>query len=248
MKTLLSIFFVMCCTIFCVAQREVPEFRTNINEVEISPPLFTGVRNVVFIENSGGNYFKDYIIDNLNIDNDGSFGEGTEVVSFVVTASGRVSDVKIVNSVSSEVDKEFVRVIENSNGMWKPGLKDGQYAAMPQEVSVIFSMNDNVNTTIKSFKNKAEHYFMKASTTLFEKQNLKKAENLFDKAVLYLPHDCSSLVMRGVCRYGRGDKDGAMEDWTRVKALGGIDLSDIYYTEELKESDAFKELMTLLAE
>jgi len=246
MRTVLIMFFVLCCTFFCVAQRETPEFRTNINEVEVSPPLFTGVRNVVFLENSDVSYFKNYIIDNLNYDLNVLSPEGTEVVSFVVTSSGRVTDVKIVNSVDPEIDEEFIRVIENTNGMWKPGLKDGKYAAMPQEVSVIFSLNTNANATMKSFQQRAEHYFTKASISLFEKQNLKRAETLFDRAILYLPHDCSTLVMRGLCRFGRGDKDGAMEDWTRVKNLGGIDITDLYYAEQIQESDGFKELMTLL--
>jgi len=246
MKTLLIMFFVLFSTIFCYAQRETPEFRTNINEVEVSPPLFTGVRNVVILENEGASYFKNYIIDNLNYDMNVSSPEGTEVVSFVITSSGRVADVKIVNSVDPEIDEEFIRVIENTNGMWKPGLKDGKYAAMPQEVSVIFSLNSNTKATIRTFQLKAEHYFTRASISLFEKQNFKRAESLFDRAILYLPHDCSSLVMRGLCRFGRGDKDGAMEDWTRVKNLGGIDITDMYYAQEIQEIDGFKELMTLL--
>ncbi len=248
MKTIFIIFFVVCCTIFCTAQKETREFRTNINEVEVSPPLFTGVRNIVYLENTGTNRFRDYIIANLDYVVDESTPEGTEVVSFVVTSTGQITDLKVVNSVSSDIDEEFIRVIKNTNGMWKPALKDGKYAAMPQEVSVTFSSNGDLNTTIETFKQRAENYFTKACINLYEKHNLRKAENMFDQAVRYLPHDCSTLLLRGICRYGRGNKDGAMEDWSRVKELGGINMAESYLAEDIKELDGYKELMTFLEE
>ena len=44
-----------------------------------------------------------------------------------------------------------------------------------------------------------------------------------------MPHNGNlsyTLLMRGVCRYELGDKEGAFEDWNRMAGMGGnIDIS-----------------------
>jgi protein TonB len=51
--------------------------------------------------------------------------EGTVKVNFVVNKDGSVSDIKIVQSVSKELDDEAIRVIKKMP-KWTPGKQDGE--------------------------------------------------------------------------------------------------------------------------
>ena len=69
-------------------------------------------------------------------------------------------------------------------------------------------------------------YYKKGSAALFAKESPKKALRCFDKGVILLPNDKALLVLRGLARYEVGNKDGALDDWTRVKNLGGIETDE----------------------
>lgn len=51
--------------------------------------------------------------------------EGVLLVSYVVTAEGKVDNVKVIRSLCPSCDEEAVRVISNS-GIWTPSKKEGK--------------------------------------------------------------------------------------------------------------------------
>lgn len=51
--------------------------------------------------------------------------EGTVHVSFIVSKNGSISDVKVLRGISSECDKEAVRVVQMMPA-WKPGKQNGR--------------------------------------------------------------------------------------------------------------------------
>ncbi|MFN5335862.1 MAG: energy transducer TonB [Bacteroidota bacterium] len=51
--------------------------------------------------------------------------EGVLLVSYVVTAEGKVENVKVIRSLCPSCDEEAVRVISNS-GIWTPSKKEGK--------------------------------------------------------------------------------------------------------------------------
>ena len=60
----------------------------------------------------------------------------------------------------------------------------------------------------------------------------------------YLPYDKSLLYVRGICKYELGDKEGALKDWNRIVALGGMDFSDIAYdSSKMKGYDEMAEIL-----
>jgi TonB family protein len=61
---------------------------------------------------------------------------GVVVVSFIVTKTGHVSDVRVVRSVNPIVDAEAVKTIEKMP-MWKPALRHGR------PINFIFTMRVN---------------------------------------------------------------------------------------------------------
>ena len=50
---------------------------------------------------------------------------GRVIVSFVVEKDGRVTEVRVVKGLSSDVDKEAVRVV-SASPKWHPGIQNGK--------------------------------------------------------------------------------------------------------------------------
>jgi len=71
--------------------------------------------------------------------------QGNVYVEFVVNASGSVTDVKVVKSVSPLLDAEAVRVISMMPN-WKPGTHDGKPCSIRYTVPIIFSITSTTST------------------------------------------------------------------------------------------------------
>lgn len=65
--------------------------------------------------------------------------QGMVVVTFVVTAEGKVETVEVLRSVGNGCDEEAVRVITQS-GTWTPGMKDGKAVATRMNLPVNFRL------------------------------------------------------------------------------------------------------------
>lgn len=140
--------------------------------------------------------------------------EGTEVISFTVTPNGDITDIKVINSVSSVIDLEVIRVLEFTSGMWIPGTANGQQVAMEKEISIMFKISDN-----SDFEVKAKNFLRYGNEMLFIKKQPKKALKYFDESIKLLPNEETLLAVRGLCRYEIGDISGAKDDWHRLKTL-----------------------------
>ena len=87
------------------------------------------------------NAFVKYIQDNLNypqiaIEN----GEqGRVLVNFVVDANGKIKNAKVVNSVSSALDAEALRVVESAPD-WTPAKVGGKAVPVTYSVPVVFAL------------------------------------------------------------------------------------------------------------
>ena len=219
----------------------------GIGEVEVTPPKFTGVKNVepnADLDNSL--LIKKFLQKNINYPGDESawLNEGTEVVKFTITPSGDVTDFKIKNSVSPDIDKEMVRVLKTTNGMWNPGYKNGIPTSMEQEISAVF-VNNNNGKVLEDFISKATAYFKQGSNKLMLKNKPEKALRSFNMGIRYLPNDESLLIMRGMCYYELGETEKAKEDWNRVANRSGIDLKEI--ANYLSGMSGFEEMTKILA-
>jgi TonB family protein len=165
--------------------------------------------------------------------------EGTEVIRFVVAPNGTVTDFKVINSVTDAIDKEVIRVLKITNGMWIPRYENGEPVAMSKEVSVVFQISPSAD-----FVAMAKSYLAKANQILFIDRQPKKALKYLDKGVNLLPHDETLLVVRGMCRYELGNETGAQEDWDRIADTGKIALGE--YTAQLEVMKGYNNLMNRL--
>lgn len=223
----------VCLTVSIIAfgQSETRDVMVNIGEVEVAPPQFTGIENVADMAKPDKSLLiKKYLIANATYPENALLcnKEGSEIIKFVVTPKGNLTNFEVINSVCSEIDEEVIRILKTTNGMWQPGLNNGEPVAMEKEVSVVFCANkSSFETVCEHFTKKATANFISGNKKLYFKQNPKRALKYYDIAVRYLPNDESALYNRGMCRYELGDKEGAFRDWNRIVSLGGINVTDI---------------------
>ncbi|WP_320113420.1 energy transducer TonB [Draconibacterium orientale] len=246
MKKVVFIMLALFISMLSLSQNDTPS--VPIDEVEISPPAFTGIENYIDIARAEVNNLQEYISANIKYPEEANLNgrEGTEVIKFNVNARGQVTDIDIVNGVCPEIDDELVRVLESTNGMWKPGIKDGIPVSMEQEVSIVFSLSGNAEQTHEKFVTIATTCFSKGAECFFEKGKAKRAEQLFTRGMTYMPHDQSLLLMRGLCRYERGNHEGAREDWTRLVELGStVDMNSDFFV-QIEGLEGYEALTAIL--
>lgn len=100
---------------------------SQVDEMPVPPGGITGLTN--------------YMIQNLTYPaaaKDANV-QGMVVVSFVVTAEGKVEGVEILRGIGSGCDEEAVRVISNS-GTWTPAKKEGKAVATKMTLPVQFKL------------------------------------------------------------------------------------------------------------
>lgn len=151
--------------------------------------------------------------------------EGTEVIQFVVTANGNLTNFNVLNSVSPNLDEHIIQTLKITSGKWNPAIVDGKPVSMEKEVSITFYLHSEQDL-IKS----AKHYHEKGNEWLFVKGNPKKALRFYKQGTMLLPNEESILVMRSYCKYLLGDNEGAVHDWERLKILASRngDVSEKY--------------------
>ncbi len=239
--------FLICLTVsIIVFGQNKLQNSVNIEGIEVAPPQFTGIENVVMLTNADKpQLIKNYLVKKAKYPKSAldCRREGTEVIKFVVNPNGTLSDFEVLNSVCASIDKELIRALKTTDGMWQPGYNNDEPVAMEKEVSLIF-LADDYNDITKHFTTRATNSFTQGNKKMFLKQNHKKALKYYNQGMKYLPYDKSLLYVRGICKYELGDKEGALKDWNRIVALGGMDFSDIAYdSSKMKGYDEMAEIL-----
>ncbi|HSO89508.1 MAG TPA: energy transducer TonB [Draconibacterium sp.] len=169
--------------------------------------------------------------------------EGTEVIQFVVTPKGNVTDIAVINSVSEIIDLEVKRILEITSGMWIPGTVNSEPVAMEKEISVVFKISQK-----SDFVAKAKGYLEHGNKLLFVHNRPEKALKYFDKGVTLLPNEETLLALRGLCKYEIGDNEGAKLDWNRFKILTDKNSAKslIESTVNYTQLSGYNEMMTIV--
>ena len=179
----------------------------ELKEIEVTPPAFKGE-----FPNSVNEYLQsrvEYPAEELKWEK-----QGTVVAGFVVTTEGKLINIHIINSISQAIDMEVIRALKSTNRMWTPGIINGEAVEMPNEVSVVFKLNPQVN-----FIELAKKHMQTGNQALFVKDQPEKALKHFNRGINLLPNDETLLAVRGLCKYKLGDETGAHRDWDRSKLL-----------------------------
>ncbi|MEN8117891.1 MAG: energy transducer TonB [Bacteroidota bacterium] len=240
-----NVIFLICLIASIVVFGQNETKHVEVDEVQVTPPKFTGVLNAMALFEAGKSPINNYLAKNFVCPTETAqcSKEGTEIIQFTVTPDGWLTNFKVINSVCRIVDDEMIRILKNTNGMWMPGYNNGEPTAMEQEVSLMigdYSKDKMVNHFVKQ----AKKYCRLGNTTLLVEHKPKKALKYYNKGVKYVPSDKSLLSLRGLCHYELGDKESARKDWNRITSLGGINPNEIAY--EINEMKGFSEMTEIL--
>jgi len=219
----------------------------TMDEVTIVPAQFVGVDyNVSSVQET--DLLKQYLRENIEYPPEAvkNMKQGIEVAKFSVSETGEVGDIEIINSVSRDIDEEFIAALKSTSGKWKPAASDGHNRACYKEVSLTFSLMENNAKTQEYFLDKATKHYLSGSEAMLLDHKIKKAEKSFDRAMNYLPNDGNLLYLRGICRYENGNIEGAKSDWTRYSEITGFETppTELALDEnEFKGVEAFAEVV-----
>ncbi|HAQ21245.1 MAG TPA: hypothetical protein DCR40_18740 [Prolixibacteraceae bacterium] len=209
MKKSVIFLVAMAITVFATGQNQ----KTNDDDVIVNPTFSI---NGTLIQ--GRNYatIDEFLLNFIEYPQESVSWEtqGTEVVSFVVTPSGEVTDFKFINSACPKMDEEVMRVLRLTSGKWQPGTINGKKVPMEKEISIAFKMHRS-NDFVALAKN-----CLNKGNQMKTKGNLKKAIRFYDQGINYLPCEPTLLAARSISRNEIGDEAGANQDWMRLKKLG----------------------------
>ena len=223
-------------------------FHKNLDEINVTPPAFTGIQKAVTLpESVVSDPLEAFLVENFIYPDVAAecYIEGTGIVQFTVYPNGELSDFEVINSVCPAIDKEFIRVLKTTDGMWNPGYNNNTATSMEKEVSMMFVANRTNQQNSKAyFIKNAKKLFKKGNNLFLVKGNPKKALNYYERSIKFMPYETSSLLLRGLCRFEMGDEKGACSDWKRINAIGKYDADE--FLENLCELKGFAEMTQII--
>lgn len=251
MKKIVNLLICLIFSLTAIGQNETQNLEVDSEEFETATPKFTGNENGAAFLEADNLVLKDYLLKHVICPKliDEYWREGTEIIQFTVTPSGNVSDFKVINSVCPAIDKEMLRILKTTNGMWRPAYVNGEPTAVEKEVSILFVFecrNYDCIEVEKHFTNQATRYLEKGNSNLLVKNNPKKALKFYNDAVRYRPENKELLMLRGICNYELGDAESAKRDWYRIALLGGCDPGT--FKDDLAGMKGYSEMTGLLAD
>lgn len=121
MKYLFILFFALCSSIGVQAQDASEKILDQVDQVAAYP--------------GGEGAWNLYLANKMRYPENAKAAkeQGTVVVNFVVEPSGRISQMKVVESVSPALDENTAYLMYKA-GPWQPGMKDGK--AVRSRISV----------------------------------------------------------------------------------------------------------------
>jgi tetratricopeptide (TPR) repeat protein len=140
------------------------------------------------------------------------------VASFVVSKNGNADSVKIIEGIDEVFDRQFIKVFNRERKRWKPALLNGK------SVSVMMLIDLGYLTSERAIPN---YFLSNEANQAYNQKDYAKALYYFDQALAKYPSDKDNLLKRGICRMMLGNKEGACEDWARIKSLGGSESAEI---------------------
>ncbi len=170
--------------------------------------------------------------------------EGTVVANFVIDKSGFVQDVKILRSISTEIDNESLRVLNAMNGSspsWSPGRQRGKAVKVLYTVPIKYKLQDdkkNKNELEKKLEGKKAGFGWQSkgvyedSPTVVGHGEAKKEMKLFNKNI---DQDNITYIIDGVIEQPNSLTTINPDDIATINVFKGAKAKEIY-GDGIKES------------
>lgn len=235
---------ILCLVISELAYSQTEKDHATLEQVEVSPPEFTGIQGATLFLNEKAdrpsllmNYMKHHVqYPEADIE---QLREGKEIIHFTVNPDGSLTNFNVVNSISPSIDEEVINALKSTEGMWKPGHNNDTNVAMEKEFSMVFKL---IGT--RDLFTKATFQFKRGTKLLLVKNSPKRALQYFEQGLVYAPESKPMLLLHGLTQYQLGDKEAACRDWNRIKSLGGIEADG--WLDNYCEMDGYAEMKEIV--
>ncbi|WP_196283230.1 energy transducer TonB [Hymenobacter jeongseonensis] len=158
-----------------------------------------------------------FLLDNISALHASSSVAGFFVASFVVLPSGKLDTIQIHKGRNQAFDKQFVKAIRKTDGLWRPAMLDGNTVAVEKEIRFKFSTfatrmdyDQKYNMAIK-LKNQGEY---------------QSAIALLSVCIQLDPYEIDAYYHRATCYQESNQIQNACTDWQQVKTLGSKDADE----------------------
>jgi len=132
--------------------------------------------------------------------------------SFIVSKLGTADSLKIIQSISPKYDKLFTQTFMAVKDNWKPAVLNGKPVRVKKFIELRY-LNSEETIPAIFITNRANQEFLAGNYT--------GALALYDQSLEKVGTDKENLYRRGMCKKNLNDLKGAVEDWKKIKELGG---------------------------
>lgn len=163
--------------------------------------------------------FRQYIAKNLRYPQMAAeYGhQGAVIANFTIAEDGRLVDLMIVNGEHKALNKEALRVIATSDGMWEPAIENGKSVSSELSFPIRFVISSELFFPLNIKK------FSSTASRNYENGDYDKAIKAANKYLSRNPYSEEMWKLRANAKEESGDTLGANEDRAIMKFL--IDLN-----------------------
>ena len=128
--------------VFEEIEGEMPEIFPEVGEVEGESDVYQIVEQMPKFPGGVAELFH-YISKNIHYPQEAKEKgiQGRVFIGFVIEKDGRVSNIRNLRGVDSELDAEAIRVVK-SMPKWKPGKHNGEFVRVSYQIPILFKLED----------------------------------------------------------------------------------------------------------
>ena len=128
--------------VFEAIEGEMPEIFPEVGEVEGESDVYQIVEQMPEFPGGEAELYH-YISKNIRYSQEAKEKgiQGRVFIGFIVEKDGRISNVRNLRGVDSELDAEAIRVVK-SMPKWKPGKHNGEFVRVSYQIPILFKLED----------------------------------------------------------------------------------------------------------
>lgn len=170
--------------------KQTPKIYASYKGDSFREDMYNGIRSSISMDNRAGNL----------------------LATFVVSKTGTVDSLKILEGIDANYNEKFVKVFNQNRKKWQSAMFDGRAVAVQMSILLrYYTSATAIPAALAAQK----------ANAAFNSGNYELALYYFDEALVNQENDQDNLHKRGLCKLMLGNKAAACEDWSKAKALGG---------------------------
>ncbi len=164
---------------------------------------------VVYAEFTAANNFQDYVRSQIQASINQE--QGHFMATFIVNKTGKIDSLKIVNGISADHDKLFLKIFAKNQAFWKPALLGGKPVNVKVTVKIDHWGSDMVIPSMR---------FTEEANSALEAGKFDIALHYYEQSLSYVPTDVTNSYKSALCKLALGRTDGVCEALVQINQSG----------------------------